>query len=356
VTLRAASGSLPPDDDAGRDDSAEAHARAPALRAAGFLRLTALLSVLSAVFSVVVAPGLRGVASDGVVGPVDRFAWTLAYVMCGLVITAIIRGAIELARASKVSVGARGVVIGASGAVLALSMPAITRALPSPVALALAVAASIVCFASAWVTLRRAHTRAVGIVLVVFACAALARVVSWELARVAGDASSVRLYNFSRLIATVALVMEGLGQMFAAAWLGTRARILGQALASAAVAGAFLVTWNAARGSADYAAPWQSALHMALGGAPGLPQPFGMGPLAVFLVVASILLALVAAVQPRPVAAVVFALSLGLLGRGAFDVPLRALSATAAALWLVVATMDDRAMWKSILATKRDES
>jgi hypothetical protein len=64
------------------------------------------------------------------------------------------------------------------------------------------------------------------------------------------------------------------------------------------------------------------------------------------------LLALVAAVQPRTVPAVVFALSLGLLARGAFDVPLRALSATAAALWLMIAASDDRALWRSVIRAR----
>jgi hypothetical protein len=349
VTLSAASGSLPPDEPDQAEGGASLPLRAPVLRASGFLRLTAGVSVIAAAFGLVVAPGLRGVAADAVVDPMNRIAWALAYFMCGLLVAAIILAMTELARAFRIPVGARGAVIGATGAVLALSTPALARTLPAPVAIALAVAASLVTFTSAWVSLRRPHTRAVGLVLAAFAFAALARVTSWEIARAAGESSSVRLYALSRGIATGAVVVEGLGQMFAAAWLGTRSRLLGQALASAAVAGAFLLTWNAARGADDLAAPWQSALHLALGGASGLPQPFGLAAVSVFLVVASILLALVAAVQPRSVAAVVFALSLGLLGRGSFDVPLRALSATAGALWLMIATIDDRAMWQSIL-------
>jgi hypothetical protein len=79
-----------------------------------------------------------------------------------------------------------------------------------------------------------------------------------------------------------------------------------------------------------------------------------MSALAVFLVCGSILLALVAAVQPGAATAVVLSLSLCLLGRGAFDAPLRALAATAAGLWLMVATTDDRAMWAALLA-RRDQ-
>ena len=51
---------------------------------------------------------------------------------------------------------------------------------------------------------------------------------------------------------------------------------------------------------------------------------------------------------------VVVALSLSLLGRGTLDVPLHALAATAAALWIVVAMSDERAVWQTILATRGD--
>jgi hypothetical protein len=327
----------------GRDAATVSKRRGPTIRASFFLRGTAFVSVVAAVFGLVVAPGLRGIASDAVVSPTNRFAWTMAYFMCGLVVSAIVVATIELARASRIDVGARGAVIGAAGAVVALTTPALGRTLPSVFALALAIAATLVSLASASVTLRRPHTRAVGIVLLFFAFAALARVVSWEVAKSAGESSSVRLYGVSRAIATAALVVEGLGQMFAAAWIGTRSRFLGQALAAAAVAGAFLLTWNAARGASDFATPWQAALHMALGGVSGLPAPYGVSALPVFLVLASMLLALVAAVQPRTVPAVVF------------DVPLRALSATAAALWLMIAASDDRALWRSVIRARDNQ-
>jgi hypothetical protein len=326
---------------------------APALRASGFLRLTALASVVAAALGVVIAPGLRGVAADAVVEPINRLAWTFAYFMCGLAITAILVATFDLARATRIHGVSRTAAIGGAGGVMALSVPALVHPLPPSVSLAMSVAACVASLAAAWESARSHHTRAVAIILAAFSLAALGRVVSWEMARVAGEHASQRLYSLSRSVATGALLVEALGQMLAAAWLGTRSRFLGQALASLAVAGAFLVTWNAARGASDLATSWQSALHLALGGALGLPEPFGMSALAVFLVVASILLALVAAVQPRQVAAVVVALALGLLGRGAFDVPLRALSATAGALWLMVALTDDRAMWRSLIAREK---
>jgi hypothetical protein len=50
------------------------------------------------------------------------------------------------------------------------------------------------------------------------------------------------------------------------------------------------------------------------------------------------------------VVAVVAALSFSLVGRGAFDIPIHALAACAAALWLTVAVTDPRALWQSLVA------
>src|ERR1700723_1454025 len=69
--------------------AAHAPSHAPVLRASGFLRVTALASVVAAALGIVIAPGLRGIAADAVVEPINRLAWTLAYFMCGLLIAAI---------------------------------------------------------------------------------------------------------------------------------------------------------------------------------------------------------------------------------------------------------------------------
>lgn len=302
-----------------------------------FLRLTAIVSVIAAALGIVVAPGLRGVAGETVVEPVNRLSWALSYFMCGLVVATAVLASVELTRPSRLSAFTRAVAIGASGGVLALSTPALSRPLPAPVALALSVGASVVSLVAGWEGVRRPNTRAVGVVITAFALASLGRVASWELARSAVESSNVRLFALGRAFTTGALVIEALGQMFAAAWLGTRSRVFGQLFSSAAVAGAFLLTWNVARGAGDLAAPWQAALHVALGTPPGLPQPFGMSALQVFLVCGSILLGFVAAIQPRGSVAVVSALALCLLGRGAFDTPLRGLATVAAGLWLMVA-------------------
>jgi hypothetical protein len=49
------------------------------------------------------------------------------------------------------------------------------------------------------------------------------------------------------------------------------------------------------------------------------------------------------------VAVVVATVALALVSRGAFDAPLRALCAVAAAQWAVLARADERAMWRTLI-------
>jgi hypothetical protein len=87
-----------------------------------------------------------------------------------------------------------------------------------------------------------------------------------------------------------------------------------------------------------------AVLHTSLSEAVSFPTPFVAGPVAAFLVPASILLAAVAAVQPARRRSIVGPLALALLSHGAFDVPLQALLVTAAAQWAMLAMTNERAI------------
>ncbi len=321
----------------------------PALHAEWLLRATGIVCVAASLTGVIVVPGARGVAGDTLVRVVTQLGRSLAYFMAMLVITLIVLACVELSRSSRLRIAPRVVAMGAAGAVIAFASPSTFVHLPPPVSFALGVAATAVVCAAASVSLRDNRTRAVAVVALSFAVAAVLRLGAWEMASVAGDRANMRLYGFARWMATSGVALEALGQMTAAAWLGTRSRVMGQGLSSLAIGGAFVLTWGAARGSSVTAAPWQAALHGALADAPGLPPPFLLSALAIFLICASILLALVSALQMRQIGAVVAALALTLIGRGAFDVPLRALAAAGGGLWMMVALMDDKALWKALI-------
>jgi hypothetical protein len=332
--------------------AAPREARSPAPRSYWLLRTTGVVGFVAAVLGVLIAPGLRGLAGDRVVERWNHLAWTLAYFFSGLLIVLIWTAAFRLSGAARFRSLWRATGVSAAGLAAALAAPALLRPLPAAEAVALVVVTAFVTFAAAESALRKSHTRAVGALMTALGIAGLLRVIAWNVARAAGDSGNAGLYAKARVLATVAVAFEIAGQMIAAAWLGTRSWLGGQALSSLAVVVASILTYGAAEGASASARPWEVAAHFALATAPALPQPYVANSVSVFLLASSILLAGVAAVQGKQVVAVVVALSLSLIGRGAFDIPIHALAACAAALWLTVAVTDERAVWQSLLAAR----
>ncbi len=255
---------------------------------AWLLRAAALASFLAAVTGVLVAPGLRGLAADRIVDASNRLAWTFAYFMFGLLVAAIILAALQLSRGARARNLGNGIAVSIAGLTMALAAPALVRPLPTVMAAILAVVASLAAIVGGLRGLRAKHTRAVAALMLSFAMAALLRIFAWDLARMAGDNGNTSLYATARGVATAALLLEAIGQMIAAAWLGTRSRFGGQFLSSIAVALAWVLTYGAALGASANAKPWEAAAHIALATATGLPRPYGPNGLGVFLLAASI--------------------------------------------------------------------
>jgi hypothetical protein len=209
--------------------------------------------------------------------------------------------------------------------------------------------AAVVTLAGAVSAVRKPHTRALAGIFVLFAFAAIARLGAWVLAARAGDQASIQMFAYGRDLATSAVLLEGAGQLLAVTWLGTRGPWAGQLAASVALVAAFVLTYGAASGVHSDAPLWQAVLHTALADAGGVPPPYGLDALATFLAPCALLLALVAAALRGQVVAVVAAMALTLVSRGAFDAPLRALCIVAAAQWAALAGVDGRAMWRTLI-------
>jgi len=321
----------------------------PALSYGWLLRAAAASAVAAGVMGVIVAPGVRGNASEGLVVAAERLSAALSCFLYVLLVPLVMLGGVALLRARETAIAPRVALIGGGAAVIAMSLPGLRDRVPPPLAVLIASAAAIACLAGAYCAARPPHTRALAGILVALAFAALARLGAWELATRAGDTANMQTFAMSRNLATAAVLFEATGQLLAVTWLGTRGRWSGQLASSAALVAAFVLTWGVARGVHSGAAPWQAVLHTALADAPGVPSPYGLDALATFLVPASLLLALVAAALRQQVVAIVAAIALGLVSRGAFDAPLRALCAVAAAQWAALASADGRAMWTALI-------
>jgi hypothetical protein len=300
----------------------------------------------------IVAPGVRGNASEQTVVTTERAAAGLAYFLDGLLVALLLWGALELVRTRSIGAFTRVALIAAGAAVVAMTSPGLRDRLPVPLAVLVTAAAAVAAIAGAYASARAPHTRALAGVLFALAFAAVARLAAWELATAAGERGSVQLFGTSRILATAGVLFEASGQMVAITWLTARSRSAGQLGSTAALIAAFVATWGVARGVHSGASPWQAILHTALADAPGVPPPYGLDAVATFLVPASLLLALVSAAQPKQVSAIVATVALALVSRGAFDAPLRALCAVAAAQWAALACADERAMWRTLMDTR----
>jgi len=323
--------------------------------AGGALVLTAVVGALAKVFGVLVAPGMRGIASQRSMEITDGLSATFSYTFAALLIALICGGSFELARVRKIGVVSRGGVVAISGLVVALASPAVMQRLHTMAALALALVASVLAMIAATSTLRVAQTRAVGALLALLALSGLLRPIAWELTALAGERASLGLYHAGRTVATLTVAIQAFATLLAAAWLGTRSRWRGRMLANAAIVVAFAITYLAARDGGDTPSALEAVLRGSLSQASGLPVPYALGSIAAFLVPATILLALVAIVQRAQPLAVLAAIGLALLSQGAFDVPLHALAITAASQWAMLAMTDERSMWTAMVQ-QRDEA
>ena len=320
--------------------------------AGGALILTAIVAIAAKTLGVVVAPGSRGVLSGKGVNAVDIASGTLAYTLVALLVALVCGASFELARARRVNVFARGGVVAVSGLIVALASPAVVERLNTVPALALAVITSLAALVSGVVVIRAPQTRVIGAILALLAICGLLRVVVWETSAVSFDRASHQMHAVARGFATAAVGLEAFAALLAAAWIGTRSKWRGRVLANVTILLALGIAWLASRSSSSPSAI-EAVLRTSLPAAAGLPSPYLLGSIAMFLVPAMILLAGVALLQPAQ-PAVTAALALALLSHGRFDVPLHALLITAAAQWAMLAMADDRAMWVA-LVRKRSE-
>ena len=319
----------------------------PALRVAWLLRVSALVGVVSTALGTVVLPGLHGIASDAVITRWEHVSSAFAYAMGLLLLGLLITGVFDFLRARNVGLLPRALIMLGAPGVLVMLMRAFVMPLAPVGTLVLVVATVVVALGGGVVGLRAPHTRVLGLLQLVLALAATLRLTAWLVVALAPD--SLRAYTFSRTFGGAGVVAEGGALALVVAWLSTRRRVEIFVGAAIALVCAAALVWVAGR--AGPASPsWQLVLRS------GLTSPdsggTALGAIDAFLVAASALLALTCALTPNPLIAVTCAMALALLGRGAFDVPLRALAATVAALWTILAAVDERAMWKALMGAR----
>lgn len=322
------------------ESTTEARAAGAASWAGQALTVTAVVAIVAKLVGVLLAPGLHGVVSQAVISTFDTASAAFAYLLAALLVALVCASSFELARIRRINSGLRGAVVGVSGLVIALASPALVTRLHTVASLALAVTASVSVLIAGVVCVRATHTRAVGALLALLAFCTLSRVVGWEMAVVGAERPSPALFTVGRTLATLAVGLHAIGVLLAAAWLGTRTKLQSRILANAAIGIGLLVTFFALRNTETMPSSAELVIRTSLLEAAAMPPPYGLASVAAFLVPSSILLAIVALVQKKEPPVVLATVALALLSHGAFDIPMHALLATAAAQWAMLAMVE----------------
>lgn len=313
------------------------------------LRGTSWSTLLAAIAGVMILPGLLGNVGEKVVTWGERLASTLSYVSFAGLMVLVAVGGYELIRRTDLG-STRYVALSLLVLVVGLGAPAVTSPLVSIPQVLLAMSASAFALVSSVRALRAPHTRAPAGVTALLGLAGIFRVVAWATA--AASLESPRGFAFARGFGTFAVVLVGLAQLVTVAYFATRGKMQGRVMGNLALVLGFLVTYIATR-KPGFAGALGPVLANALLAQEPSPEPFALTPIAHFLFPTSIFLGLVAASQRRQVPQIAVALSLALVSAGRLDVPLSALAAVAGALWLSLASSDERAMWSDLLASRK---
>lgn len=316
------------------------------------LRVTALLAAIAGLLGRVVVPGARGTLEEGTVVLLERVSATASYALVGLITALLAVGSFELARIHRMNGLFRGFLIGVMSLSLAIASPALGVHLSAVPEVALSLSVTVVVLTSAAGSLRPPHTRAVAAALLCAGLGNLFRLFAWLLSQSALESADMGRYGLARGVATLATVAVVASLGLATVWIGTRGASRGAVPAVVALALAAALTYLALR-DADAPTPLLAVMRRTLSAAEGAPAPYGIGPLAVLAYPAAIALAVAASIQ-KPHHAAGPLLGLTLAAFATFDVPIAALCALAATVWLPLLGQDPRLLWQSLILGKRE--
>ncbi len=272
----------------------------------------------------------RGVLPGTWVTSLEFAARTLAFALVALLLLLVVRAVSALSRLRRKGRFVRGSAVVLSGGYLALLSPALKIRLDSSTTLAQAGLASAIVLLAGTVSLARPSTRALGGVLWLTALSALFRAGGWIGAVTSLDRASLGLHHAARISSTSSLIFYLLALLVAAGWIATRSAWRGRIFANAAIVGAFVLTWFAAR-SGDSPTAIEAMLRAAFVRTISSPSPYLVASVSAFVLPAGVLLA-VAALVMRRAGLVGSLLALLLLAGPGFDVPLHGLLAVTCAL------------------------
>jgi hypothetical protein len=324
----------------GTDDADERALFVPLAR----VRPVAILSVAATVLGRALVPAMRGVVGgDAWLDRLEVLSALASQLMLVTLATLLVAITFSVLRLTRLPLAYRLCATALAGVVLGLAMPASVARLGPTFSTILALAAIAAAILGTAQALIAPHTRAVGVLLGLFAIAALTRQVAWGMAIQGGEKAFLRVAVAARAVATGALVIEGVAVGFAMLWLATRRRKIASIGTSIALFVALLGSWMGERMDLFAASPWKLAFARAVHRLVSPPPPLVGSPLRLFVATLAVALAGAAVASRRETPAIVGTLALVLLAGVDADIPLGALALAVASLSAALAAHDPAA-------------
>jgi hypothetical protein len=328
-------------------------AEAPAVTSGGLsdaaLRLFALNVVVATVVGRALEPALPG-SSAGIarwILTVDRASAFLTQAACvfGALLTIYL---LQLLRRGNVLGGTYWLIAVPAGLCVSLVVAAMQSTLAPHMSLGLGVMSALVALCAAPRSLASAGSRAVGLVLGLSGLSALVHLGSRMLAIIASERALRPLFDLSRNLATLGLVLDAVGLLLAVVWACSRRWVLFVVLSLVVTGIAVALSVLGQRGVRYDATLGEVLLARSLGELVRHPAPFLTLWMRQAFEVAIFAWSICFLLLRRHAASLEVALALAILARAGTDVPAFGLFLVVAALLAALGSVDERRLRRAV--------
>jgi hypothetical protein len=318
-----------------------------------FIRQVAAVGAVAFVLGRAVAPALRGAREglDNVIAYADIVGAIASYLFAFAGLSALILEIMLTFRERRFGPVYRVAATVLGVCIISLVAPAFREPLPERASIVTALASGVLALLASREAIQVPRTRALGVLLLTAAAAALLHLAASLTAWYAGERALYGLAVFARVLSTASVFFDTLTLLTGFVWLATRPQRATVWGARVALFVGCLIAAGAARsGGRENAQLWELVAYRAVDRLLPLPVAYVWLPFRFGLEACAPLLGVAALLARGQMPAIAGSVALVLFARPSTDVPLSALALALAAIATPIAARDDRGMWAVLMA------
>jgi hypothetical protein len=318
-----------------------------------FMRQVAAVAAVAFILGRAVAPALRGAREglDRVIAYADLVGAFTSYLFAFAGLSALILEIMLTFRERRFGPVYRVAATMLGVCVISIVARAFLQPLPESASVVAALASGVLALLASREAIKVPRTRALGVLLLSAAAAALLHLGASLTAWYAGERALYGLAVFARVLATASVFFDTLALLTAFVWLATRPQRATVWTARVALFVGCLIAAGAARSGGRENAPlWELVAYRAVDRLLPLPTAYVWLPYRFVLEASAPLLGVAALMARGQMGAIAGSVALVLFARPTTDVPLSALALALAAIATPIAARDDRGMWAVLMA------